>query len=561
MPTKAAMTKAAAKAPAVKAPAKPRAKKAPAGMNYDQVLAALNAGFQAKLELFGPAMFLVETPLLFAEYVAALPTKEDQIESNCRACADFMERYGRLVFIDTNGNVIPAYWDQSLIHGKYEASIARLQKAVAQGTPNTVFYTDQETLGRPTDGEWTHHHIKHGCKHSLTNGAIFTPEQNMAIRQEDFLNLRRSLADFNITLVRQVLKLIKSEALPHRETIAEQTEWFYNIYVDIARDDVRKSQRTNVIWRHVAVAPAGWCAVRGKLLGFLLKTLKEGVETEEAIKLFAAKAHGGVHMRPTSEASEGNIDQAEKLIERLGLAPSLARRYATLNDVKLHWVPTKPKGEAPKEGVFGAIRKTKKAPDPFNSQDTPPVKMTLDKFRKKILPDVLTMQLLIPSGPQSAFVAFTEAVNKDAPPLLQWDNEDNRNTTSLYLYTEGSLATQWGLTRNTWVDVHAMVLSPYLRDDEEAFQKMDRGMLFVLDGARDTHNEHSCLFPAIIRGELHSVRKTIEEFSGKSTLAEAPEDEVLCQGLLLRSSNKNAPIIARVKTNLGVSAYHLYCWD
>lgn len=552
-----AKTKAAT---AVKKPRVAKAKVKPA-MDYDLVLATLNEGFKTKLALYGPALFLVETPLLFGEYLSQLPTQADQVESNCRACAEFMERYGRLVFINEQGDVIPAYWDASLIVGKYEAPIARLEKMVAQGKPSQVFYTDLEVLGKAKDGDWSHYNIKHIGEHSINRSVLENADQRMAQSKENYLNLKRALADFNVTLVRQALQLIKSEALPYGEVIAGWTEWFYNIYIDMARDAVNPGDRANVVWKHVAASSAGWCAVRGGLLGFLLKCLKEGDSTSEVIAKYKAKAAPDVHLRPVAPPKEGNIDQAEKIIERLGLTPSLARRYATLDDVKPVWTPTEDTVDprAGQEGVFAGLR-IKKELTVFNSQDTPPVKMTFAKFRKRILPDALSMQALIPSGTTTAFSAFTDAVNKDAPPLLRWDTPENRNSVGLYVYPEGSKASQWGLVRNTWVDVKALVASPYMRDDEEAHSQYLRGMLFVLDGAADTVSESSCLFPAIMRHELHSIRATIEAHSNNSVIEEGPEG-VLCQGLSLQSNSTNAPIIVRVRTSLGSSTYHLYCWE
>lgn len=515
------------------------------------------AVYNANKELHGPDSFMTEGPLLFQAYVNSFKKDSDKVEHNCRACAAFIERHGRLAFITDNGEVVPALWDNTRVSGIYRAPVKAMEAIVRGSTIASIAYFDSATLGRHTDGGFQHLSIQHNNK----SRQVKKPEAHhaeMIIQKEHFNNLNRGLADFNVTLVRRVLKMIQNESLKNGNLIENWAKWLERIYINMARATVVKANRGNIVWKAVAEAPAGWCEFRKSSIGSLLQNLKDGMDEADAIAIFDDITKAVNYQIPVAAPTEGNIDQAERLIAAMGLAPSLERRFAGLSDFPAFWNP-KPVEAAPSgEGVFGDLRKaTKTKKHVYDAPSVAPTVMTWEKFSRKILPDVLSMTMHIPSGRRN-YGAFLTAVHPDAPPLFKWDTDpDNRNPVSSYAHEGGSTPQQWSLIPGYRVPVIALTVMPWMLNPN--ITHMGLGVLFVLEEAQDQDNQSLALFPPDMLSALHEVRATIVAHSEAGQLQECPEDQLL-SGYIFNNKT-TTPIDLRVTTSLGVSDYKIDRWD
>lgn len=515
------------------------------------------AVYNANKELHGPDSFFTSGPLLFQAYVNAFKKDSDKVEHNCRACASFIERYGRLAFITDNGEVVPALWDNTRTSGIYRAPVKAMEAIVRGSDISSIAYFDTATLGRPSDGGFQHLSIQHNNKPRQVKKAE-AHYAEMTIQQEHHKNLTRSLADFNVTLVRRVLKFTQNESLKNGNLIESWAKWLERIYIDMARATVVRANRGNIIWRYVAEAPAGWCEVRGSSLGALLKNLKEGMDDADAIAIFDDITRPDKHQRPTAAPTEGNIDQAERLIAAMGLAPSLERRFAGLSDFPHIWDPKPVAVPESGEGVFGSLRKQAKSKKVMDDEpSTDAVTMTWAKFSTKILPEALAISMLMPSGKRH-FGGFLTAVHPDAPPLFKWDTDpENPNPVSSYAHTHGSTAQQWSLIPGYYVPVVAITVMPWMTNP--VIKHMGEGVLLVLKEAQDQDNTSLGLFPSDLLSALHAVRSTIEAYSNEGMLQECPEEQLLA-GYILNNKMQHT-VKLRVTTSLGVSDYKIDRWD
>ena len=122
--------------------------------------------------------------------------------------------------------------------------------------------------------------------------------------------------------------------------------------------------------------------------------------------------------QPQTAPSAGNVAAAEKLVEKLGIEPSLHRRFARFDELPYDaaiWIP-KPyrRTSSNRSGVFGHIETKKErrdtSPPPVN---IPPVVMTWDKFLRTVIavhadgPDQI--EILVPTS--GGFVAMVTAEN------------------------------------------------------------------------------------------------------------------------------------------------------
>jgi hypothetical protein len=125
------------------------------------------------------------------------------------------------------------------------------------------------------------------------------------------------------------------------------------------------------------------------------------------------------YQRPQAAPTSGNIERAEKLVEKLGIQRSLERRFARLGEIQTIWKPTEEvKHEG--NGVFSHIKPKNKNEIP--KMELPPIKMTWRKFCETVLPSAKGIEFYV-NGVDN-YSAILTAVHEDAPPILQWETKN-----------------------------------------------------------------------------------------------------------------------------------------
>lgn len=346
---------------------------------------------------------------------------------------------------------------------------------------------------------------------------VLTAGQAQAEKRGDFGILCRALAEFSPAVLDEALRVLEADALSRSERFVAPVRWLRDLQA--ARADAKDSRiRDSLVWRALAAAPSGYCHPRGSVIGTLLEDIAAGLPFPVIKARFDAKLHPLMYQRPQVAPGVGNIAQAERLVESLGIAPSLARRFARLEDLETLWRPAGDAVKVPAPGSGGVFSHL--APKPAGVAVAPlalpPATMTWEKFARTVLPGAEALEFQVQHG-RDKFIAFTAAVDPAAPPILKWDREDRRNTVAWYVYNGGSPAAQWGLTPGAWCKVNAVAPLPTLWGDRPA-PWLGEGVVLVLDGAVDAHDAGSGLFQEFLRDELWPVRATIEAYSRRATL-------------------------------------------
>ena len=522
---------------------------------FDVVGQVVHENFAAAIEKYGAHLFVVDTGGdLFETYLANLPEDHRQ-HHNCDCCKRFIRRYGSLAVIDGEGRIVPVMWnvqgyDRDSLSNLYHKAFVAMFKVVSGGTVKSVFLDSKPIWGTPEAGGWSHFYvhppvcIRHR-RRDLTAG------QAMAAKREDFRTLNRALAEFSRDQVAQAVTLLNASALYRSEKVLGPAEFLLRLHD--SRRVVGRSF-TNVVWRAVAEAPAGYCTPRSSMVGSLLEDIASGMSFDEVKRRFDAKMNPLQYQRPQAAPSAGNIQAAEKLVEKLGIEPALHRRYARLDEIQAIW---KPEGKAKPEkgGVFGhLVPGGKQAHKPLEMQ---PVLITWEKFRRTVLPGAKQIEFLTLASLDS-YCGLVTATNPDAPPIIQWDSEESRNPFSWYVYSGGSYPSHWGLPAKEFVDVTAITLKPSMWADEEKFRHQGKGVIFVLNGAKDVCSAPLCLFPEILKSELHQIRSTIEAYSKGAKIEGA--EEASANGVMV-AGGINGKHDFRVTTSTGVALYRIDRWD
>jgi hypothetical protein len=209
--------------------------------------------------------------------------------------------------------------------------------------------------------------------------------------------------------------------------------------------------------------------------------------------------------------------------------------------------------------VFGHLKNDKReTPDPIDVNQAQVI--TWDKFNWTVLPNAERLEVYAEYG-KSGFFAFVTASNPEAPPILQWDSETNRNPVSWYLYHGGSQPSHWNLAAGEFHEVTAVTLQPSGWTSEKAATHQGDGAYLIVRGCRDTSPDRAGLglFPEILRSEYHSIRAAMEAYSRSRKLS--GEEEASACGMALQKSSASWNQLVRVTVAGARVLYRLDRWD
>ncbi|WP_441286529.1 hypothetical protein ACSRUE_29770 [Sorangium sp. KYC3313] len=527
---------------------------------YPAFLEAIRARF-GEVTAGGARLFTTDAAGLFDAFLDGLRADRRQ-HYTCSACRRFVERFGGLVKVAPDGTATSIAWAPEAAPPFFRASVEAMALLVARAKVTGVFLSEERTWGMPSNKSqkppfsWKHMAVAPGRELVFKPSAVQTTSQVVAEKLQDYGTLCRGLAEFPLEVVRQAHTLLTTGNLYRSEKCIGVAKWLVDLHE--ARAATRNPvTRDNLTWLAAATAPAGFCHVRSGMIGTLLEDIQAGLGFSDIKAKFDAKMHPLLYQRPQAAPSAGNIAQAEAIVQKLGSAGALERRFAKLEDIQALW---KPKAGAPQErsgGVFGHLKA--KISTAAASVEQPPVVMTWEKFQRTVLADAERIEFFVPEQ-NASYAALVTAANPDSPPILQWDREEKRNQVSWYMYVKGSPASAWNLKAGQFQDVTAIALQPTMWDGPDKYPHQGQSVFFLLDGARDVNHERSGgFFPEDLRSEYHGIRATMEAYAKNATIAGAKEASAC--GIKLRKSAGTWDYLFRVTTKNGRVTYKLDRWD
>lgn len=527
---------------------------------YAALLQSLKSMFSAVAET-QTVLFTTDATGLYEALMENIPAEYRQTHT-CNSCRRFIETYGGLVMISDKGDSLSAMWRHAVdVPEFYKPAVRAVERLVNKANVTGVFNSIEKRWGEPKTGEWTHMSIT-PPKSFLYRETTKTAFQESAEKKQDFLSMCRALVELPLAACEQAVKLLGKDALYRSDKCVDRAVWLRDLHQ--ARDAApNKRRKDNIVWRAVALAPAGFAHPRTSVIGSLMEDIIEGLPFDDIAKRFAHKMNPNTHMRPQAPPKAGNIAQGEKVIEQMAAAGSLRRRYARLEEVQSIWVPVAPKPAPAAAGVFGHLApKTSTKKPVVDEVSMPTMTMTWAKFFRTVLPDAAEIEFFAPTSAVN-YTALVTAVDADAPPILQWDHEDARNPVSWYVYGGGSIAQNWGLRAGTFVKVNAITFQPSMWGENQMLNQ-GQSVIFILEGCQDKHNNSLALFPEILKSEFHSIRATIEAHSNSRELEGA--DEATANGVRMQAgeqlSERNGNLLFRVTGRDGSSVrYKLDRWD
>jgi hypothetical protein len=509
--------------------------------DYSGLLIAVQSSFYDATKR--GALFTTDVQGLNDIYLDSLPS-ERQIH-NCHACRHFIERFGGLVTIGDDGTTASAMWLPEEMHDFYAAAFEAMRKRIAKARVTGAFLSDLHLWGTPFTGEWSHMAIAPPAD-LIFSSRVLTPLQAMAAIRENYRTVAAALSEYKAPVLDEAIRILQADAVVRSERFIAPVRWLRELC-----DRPKGCRGENLLWLAVAMAPVGFCHTKASVIGTLLDDIAAGPSSFADIKArFDTKMHPLVYVRPQVAPSAGNVKAATDLVLKMGIAPSLERRFARLDEMETVWTP-RVAIEVPADGIFSHL-KTKDDNTPRHVE-LPSVTMTWEKFSRTALPAAHKIEVLVPLN-RGHFTAFTTAVYFDAPPILKWDRDNARNPVAWYTYFNGCEPSQWGLHGGSWVPATAIVALPPIWGDRPIDYT---GLVIILQGCIDSRDGGNALFPECLRQELHAVRSTIEAYSRSAQLS--GREEASACGLSLNKIV--ARYMLRVHDGTAWNTYQIDRWD
>ncbi|MGG1147087.1 hypothetical protein [Bacillus wiedmannii] len=386
---------------------------------YPQFEDSLKVSFEEAID-GGQKLFTTNLENLYETYLCHLP-QESRQNYSCNECRRFINRFGGLVTIDAEGNAQSAMWDVEAVPPFFKRAVLAMKNLVESSTVNGVFLSEETRLGTPKTGKWTHLSVDMP-RHMQFRDMLKTAGQAMAQKREEKNMLINALTSYTLEDVEQALALIQSETMYRADKVYDIARWFKKVMVE-RENGATAMQKRNIVWKAVATAPTGFTHIRSGMLGTLLDDIQDGLSARVISARFAEKMNPENHMRSQSAPTANAIFEAEKIVAKLGIEPSLQRRYARFGELPhFLWMNNdtvnRLKGEQARGGVFGHLTPREKTQS--NVMTLPTSVMTWEKFQRTVMPTADKMEVLVDNP--NRLMALVTAMDKTAPNILRWDN-------------------------------------------------------------------------------------------------------------------------------------------
>jgi hypothetical protein len=346
-------------------------------------------------------------------------------EFDCSCCRHFIKNIGNAVVI--KNNKVRTMWDFRTGDTTFQPVIDALNTYLMTKSVTNLYVSkfthigtskNFENLGDGNIIEWEHFSL------DLPRKFVDTTGKSIGEIQGQFRDTRnvfkRSLDEISEDAVMTVLELISSNSLYKGEewkTVLEKFLEYKRLY-----DRTPDNEKDNFAWENSSKAGAVIGRIRNHSIGTLLVDISEDVDLDIAVKKYETIVAPANYKRPKAIFTKKMLEDAKKTIEELGYMDSLARRYATLDDITVNNILFSNKDAAKRisgSSVFDEMMsEAASSPKKFSKVE----EVSVDKFVSDILPTTSSLEIYFENKHASNMVSLIAPKNKDSKTMFKWDN-------------------------------------------------------------------------------------------------------------------------------------------
>lgn len=373
---------------------------------------------------------------LYDLYLDSFPAGTNPIfrkrrEYDCSCCRRFVKNIGKLVsFMD--GQMVTV-WDFDTKSDVYQPVVDALAAYVKTCAVVNPYYVSRNMI---SDGKFgTKMNYEYDADHKAVRTwdhfAVEIPQRfivnsydvstKMAEWRDSANVFKRSLEELTMDAVDTVLELIAQNSLYRGKEFEGLVRGFKSdkqVY-----DRLPDEKKSAYVWMAPGGASMNRLRIRNTAIGTLLVNLSEGMDVDAAVTAFEKVVAPANYKRPKAIFTKKMLEDAQKIVTELGYMNSLARRFATLDDITANNIMFCNRDAAPR--VMGAA-------NPFEamakSLGTDPKKfgraeeIGIEKFVKEVLPTAAGLELFMENRFSKNMVSLIAPQDKSAPSMFKWSN-------------------------------------------------------------------------------------------------------------------------------------------
>lgn len=375
----------------------------------------------------------------------------ESTEHNCKLCNNFIRRYGNIVAIDENYNIMSIFDVEA--SDEYTVVAKTLSKAIRSSEISEVFFEtfnelnslnyekcnksnptfrlgidknikrytaeEAEKFGVVKEGEIkTFNHFHLDIATAFIDMGNKSVESIMAEYRDAKNVFQRAMIEISLDTLKLVRDLINQGSLLDGATHLYKIEQF--IPLKTQYDSLAAKDQDNWCWVNSYRLP--FAKFKNELIGVLCSELSEGKELNDACKAWNIRVDPANYMKAIAPITQKQINEAKEFVETNGYGESFDRRPATIDDIKASEIlhVNVGKGDIKKISVFDGVKSnsTRHKRSEFEGVEV----VTIEKFMKEILPTCSSVEAFLTNSHDGNMVTMTTAKNPDSKPIMKWPN-------------------------------------------------------------------------------------------------------------------------------------------
>jgi len=370
---------------------------------------------------------------------------------NCNHCKNFIRRYGNIVAIDENYNLVTMFNVEC--DEEYQDSMNALTKAITKSKIKEVFFeTFNELNSLPYEScSKTANVFRLGIDKNHKRYTKEEAEKFGVVKKDEIktfnhfhLNLPKLFVDMsgksvealmgeyrdNKTVFQRAMEeipldtlLLVKDLINQGSLLDGQTHLFkieQIIPLKKAYDALDLKLKDNWCWVNSYNLP--YAKFKNELIGTLCTELAEGEELNKACQSWNKRVDPANYMKAIAPITKRQIEEAQKFVEENGYTESFDRRFATIDDIKVSEILHSNIGkDAVKTvSIFDGVKpvKSQHKRNQFDGIE----EVSIEKFMKDILPGCTSVEAFLQNNHERNMVSLTTANVKESKPIFKWNN-------------------------------------------------------------------------------------------------------------------------------------------
>jgi hypothetical protein len=370
---------------------------------------------------------------------------------NCNLCKNFLRRYGNIVSIDSDNNIVTMFDIEA--PEEFERVIHYLSATIKLAAISEVFletYNELHSLPyescNKTNAKFKlgiDKNVKRYTKEEAEKFGVVKPEEIRTFTHlhlylpKQFVDMggksveaimaeyrdaknvfHRAMLEISLDTLNLVKDLINQGSLLDGQTHLYKIEQF--IPLKRKYDELSADKRDNWCWVNSYKLPIA--KFKNELIGVLCSELAEGKELNDACQAWNKRVDPANYMKATAPITKKQIEEAKLFVEENGYVESFDRRFATIDDIKASEIKhiNVGDGQIKAVSIFDNVKSTstRHKRSEFDGIE----EVSIDKFMQDILPTCTSVEAFLSNKHDGNMVSMTTANVKGSKPIFKWGN-------------------------------------------------------------------------------------------------------------------------------------------